>query len=1037
MVLKLILKLRWLILPLIFIAVFLLQTLSPNYEELVVQKGSPQIPKEYNSQQALEILDRYNEKPANSKEDSLVLVFHDEKGLTDAQLEKISTTVDGLKTNEQLYVTDVQNPIGDDFLESQLLSEDHKTLTVPFSVNVENKKLEDIRNSIDSYLQPIDTEHYITGGSAITEDNNKSTQEGVSKSEWVTILFIVVVLIIVFRSPVAPIVSLLGIGITYLSSLSLIAILGESYNFPLSIITQSFLIMVLFGIGTDYLILLFMRFKEELGHHESTFSAIAATYKTAGKTVYYSAFAVIVGFSTLFLSGFNVFRSAGAVAVAVVILLIVLSTFVPACMAILGQKLFWPIKKVQGHKENKFWHFLGTYAVRKPVLFAVLAVVITLPNAMLYNGKVSYDTLSQVDPSYDSVKGFNILQDAFSPGKAMPATFVLESNHDLSDAQSLAMIDNITEEIANTKGVKQVYSATRPQSEKIKEFYVQNQSQTISNGLEQSIEGISEIQDGLGEASSRLKDENTSSNAQDIDQLLQGTKAINENLDKLSNGLTSIEAGMRKGEAGASQITERMMQLENSSNELSASTLQVLGGYQELYTGLSTISDQYSSTAKSLSATLQLVDAIQSYTDTLAQKYTELQSDSDMQQLNGSIKQLKASLTEISNGLATLNGKYTEALVNLKAANDGLAKIADGQKQISSATAKLAASEKSLEDGLEQGANGQAAVISQIPQLQVGLDQLYNGQQSMKTGIESLTTSLGTLQTGLDDSVDGLNKVNSGLADAKQYLDELGKSDTSAFFAPEEALKNADFKTALNNYLSEDKTIAKWTIILSDNPYSMEAIDTVNQINTNVGYLLEGTEFQSAKYGTAGVSADNAALNQLNKSEFTRTVIFMLIGIGIILVIFFRSILLPIYVIISLVLAYFTSINLTEWIYQFGFGHASGTEWAVPFFSFILLIALGVDYSIFLLMRFREYHNEPPKVAIVKALTHMGSVIMSAVIILIGTFGALYPSNVAVLMQLATVVIIGLIILVLVLLPLFIPSLIALTLRKREANENA
>lgn len=1036
MVLKLILKIRWLILPFIFIAVFLLQTLSPNYEELVVQKGSPQIPKEYNSQQAQEILDRYNERPANSKEDSLALVFHDEKGLTDSQLEKISATVDGLKTNEQLYVTDVQNPIGDDFLESQMISEDHKTLTVPFTVNVADKKLEDIRNSIDSYLQPIATEHYITGGPAITEDNNKSTQEGVSKTEWVTILFIVVVLIIVFRSPVAPIVSLLGIGITYLSSLSLIAILGESYNFPLSIITQSFLIMVLFGIGTDYLILLFMRFKEELGHHESTFSAIAETYKTAGKTVYFSAFAVIIGFSTLFLSGFNVFRSAGAIAVAIVILLIVLSTFVPACMAILGQKLFWPIKKVQGHKENKFWRFLGTQAVRKPVLFVVLAVVITLPNAMLYNGKVSYDTLSEVDPSYDSVKGFNILQDAFSPGKAMPATFVLESNHDLSDSQSLAMIDNITEEIANTKGVKQVYSATRPQSEKIKEFYVQNQSQTMSNGLEQSIEGISKIQDGLGEASSRLKDANTSSNTQDINQLLQGTKTINENLGKLSNGLTSIEAGMRKGQAGAAQIADGMKQLENSSKELSASTLQVLGGYQKLYDGLSIIIDQYSSAAKNLSATLQLVDAIQSYTDTLAQKYPEIQNDSVMQQLNGSIKQLDASLNQISNGLATLNDKYSEALANLKTANDGLTKIADGQKQITSAAAKLAAAEKSLGDGLDQGVSGQATVTSQIPHLQAGLDQLYNGQQTMKDGLNSLGASLGTLQTGLDGSVDGLNKVNNGLDDAKHYMDELGKSDTSAFFAPEEALKNADFKTALSNYLSKDKTIAKWTIILSDNPYSTEAIDTVNQINTNVGNLLEGTAFQSAKYGTAGVSADNAALNQLNKSDFTRTVIFMLIGIGIILAIFFRSILLPIYVIISLVLAYFTSINLTEWIYQFGFGHASGTEWAVPFFSFILLIALGVDYSIFLLMRFREYHNEPPKVAIVKALTHMGSVIMSAVVILIGTFGALYPSNVAVLMQLATVVIIGLIILVLVLLPLFIPSLMALTLRNRKINEN-
>ena len=100
-------------------------------------------------------------------------------------------------------------------------------------------------------------------------------------------------------------------------------------------------------------------------------------------------------------------------------------------------------------------------------------------------------------------------------------------------------------------------------------------------------------------------------------------------------------------------------------------------------------------------------------------------------------------------------------------------------------------------------------------------------------------------------------------------------------------------------------------------------------------------------------------------------------------------------------------------------------SWNVPFFSFVVIAALGVDYSIFLMTRFKEYPDSDPKEAIVLAARNVGGVVMSAALILAGTFATLYPSNLHILMELAICVVTGLFLLSVILLPIVIPALIS------------
>ncbi|WP_274654859.1 MMPL family transporter [Paenibacillus humicola] len=1031
---NILLKLKWVIIPLLLIAAMLVKQAAPDYQELVREKGQPSIPSSYSSVQAQEILDRFNHKPKDSTLQDILVVYHADTALSDAQLGEIKTSLGALGKQSGIPVAGMENPFENETLKEQLLSKDGTTLLAPLTVDTRNEKLENIRVDLDEYLDRVSTPHYLTGGPAIQEDTLKSTGEGVKKTEWITVAFVLLVLGLTFRSPTAPLVSLFVIGLTYVGSLSLVSILADKWGFPLSSVTQSFLIMVLFGIGTDYNILLFMRFKEELTRQESVLKAIQATYRTAGKTVFYSILVVIIGFSTLLLSQFSVFQSAGAVAIAVCLLLLALFTATPVLMAIFGGGLFWPSKKLHTHKENKLWTLLGKKAVAAPIVSLLIVLIVTVPNVFLYKGVVSFNSVAEVNPSYDSIKGYHFVSDAFTPGQAAPTAFMLESGSSLDTAENLSLVDQITETIAETEGVKQVFSATRPKGEKLDQFYVSNQSKEVSGGLDKANDGIKAIQSGLTDASAKLDSASLSAQLQNMDRLLQGTKTIGTDLGKISDGLAAVESGMKQGANGADSIAGGLMKLEQSSRALSSSSTRLLTGYQEIRSGLQSVHDRYASITSQLNASMQLAAAVQSASEQLAKTHPELSRDPDYMKLSATGRTLHDSLGNLHTAMTAANDRLGGVLASLDKTNQGLNQLVSGQKKMGDGLAQLEEGAASLSNSLQKGTGAQQQIVTQMAALKNGIDQIDEGQSKLQAGLGTLDASLQDLETGLKKSADGLGSVSGGLTDAQHYLNQLAASDTTTFFAPNDALQNDAFKKALNAYLSTDKKIAKWTIVLDSDPYSTDAIATINRINRNVKNVLDGTKLSSARYGAAGVTGQNASLQVIEQQDFSRTVLLMLGGIAIALAVMFRSLLLPIYVIASLILAYFTSIHLTELMYTHGFSHA-GLSWAVPFFSFILLIALGVDYSIFLLMRFREYRDEPPKAAIVKALKHMGSVITSAVIILIGTFGALYPSGVLILIQLATIVIIGLILLALVLLPLFLPALIALGSRKNEGDE--
>ncbi|KPD01484.1 putative membrane protein YdgH [Geobacillus sp. BCO2] len=198
----------------------------------------------------------------------------------------------------------------------------------------------------------------------------------------------------------------------------------------------------------------------------------------------------MIGFAAIGLSTFKLYQSAAAVAVGVAVLLLALVTLVPFFMAVLGEKLFWPVRGKLEHGQSRLWLAAGRFAFARPLLALAIVAVVTVPVLATYDGKLSFDSMEEIGDHYRSVKAFDIIADHFNPGDAMPTQVVVKSKEPLDSEEGLALIEKMSREIEKVDGVASVRSATRPTGEPIQELYVTEQAKQLKDGLGAGKEGI-------------------------------------------------------------------------------------------------------------------------------------------------------------------------------------------------------------------------------------------------------------------------------------------------------------------------------------------------------------------------------------------------------------------------------------------------------------------------------------------------------------------------------------------------------------------
>ena len=146
-------------------------------------------------------------------------------------------------------------------------------------------------------------------------------------------------------------------------------------------------------------------------------------------------------------------------------------------------------------------------------------------------------------------------------------------------------------------------------------------------------------------------------------------------------------------------------------------------------------------------------------------------------------------------------------------------------------------------------------------------------------------------------------------------------------------------------YFSADGTATRLQVVLDSGPYSPAAIRAVESI---AGLEREGID--GLVEGNSAVLLD---LRDASDRDMTRAIIFVLGGIFVVLLLLLRALVAPIYLILTILLSYAATLGVTRLLFVDVLG-TGGVTWWVPMFMFVMLVALGMDYNIFLIGRVKE-----------------------------------------------------------------------------------
>jgi putative drug exporter of the RND superfamily len=317
--------------------------------------------------------------------------------------------------------------------------------------------VETLRDDLSSALKGTDLHAGVTGTVAQGYDSQEAGSNAEAIVGIATVLLILVLLGIIFRSVIISLLPIIVVAVVSQVAYGLIAWANDAFDLKVDSSLQVILIVVLFGIGTDYILFFLFRHRERLREGEDLREAVAHALERAGEAIASAGGAVIVAFLALTLSSLGIFRSIGpALAIAVATTLLAALTLVPALAAVLGRALYWPSKAWRTEPKAARFGALGRSLGAHPVRYAVASGgVLVVLAGFAFSFNPSFDLGSSGTPKdAESVVALDTLQQGFSEGVTDPQTVLLHS----TDGQPLGQ-DAMTEfgtAISAAKGVDQV-----------------------------------------------------------------------------------------------------------------------------------------------------------------------------------------------------------------------------------------------------------------------------------------------------------------------------------------------------------------------------------------------------------------------------------------------------------------------------------------------------------------------------------------------------------------------------------------------------
>jgi RND superfamily putative drug exporter len=331
----------------------------------------------------------------------------------------------------------------------------------------------------------------ISGSAAVGGDMLRAAAESIKNTELLATCLVMFILLVVYRAPLLAAIPLVTIVVSLSLSLDTLALLTQVdqipgmswWDFKVFKTSKIFIVVILFGAGTDFCLFLIARYREELERGLPPDEAVSAALAGVGSALSASAMTTILGLGMMFFAEFGKFRNSGpAIGFCLAITLLACLTLAPALLRAMGTRVFWPFHRGIGSPSNKAtaspststraWQQLAIWIVRYPGRILVTSVLVLLPLAgvgLFTADHVTFDFPSELAGDRTSIRGTNLLKQHFPVGEGGPivvlankpnAGFIDQQSH--VPASAMTGILELTVVMNDIRGIDSVRSLYEP-----------------------------------------------------------------------------------------------------------------------------------------------------------------------------------------------------------------------------------------------------------------------------------------------------------------------------------------------------------------------------------------------------------------------------------------------------------------------------------------------------------------------------------------------------------------------------------------------
>jgi RND superfamily putative drug exporter len=268
---------------------------------------------------------------------------------------------------------------------------------------------------------------HVSGAGGFEADRSLAVEGIDSTLLAITVTLILVLLLAIYRSPLTAAVPLVVVAAAYLVAAGAIWGLVAAGATTISGQTTAILIVLIFGAGTDYCLLIVARFRDELRRAVPAHEAMASAAERTGPAIL-SAGAIVAGVMlVLGLADFNATREMGPVlALGMAVTVLAGLTLLPALLSVLGRRVFWPALRADAPRGVGVWARVARLVERRPAAVAVAVTGILVAGALgNLGGRENLDFTQAFRDDPDSVEGVREIRDSFPPGRTAPLELVM------------------------------------------------------------------------------------------------------------------------------------------------------------------------------------------------------------------------------------------------------------------------------------------------------------------------------------------------------------------------------------------------------------------------------------------------------------------------------------------------------------------------------------------------------------------------------------------------------------------------------------